>query len=153
MGNVITIQYQYKRSDPCFPRLSILMCEHAVNASAISTYLETAVFIRKEVYTRPMSTLPHPNSGEPTPQSRKSRVVRRLPGACTRCRQRKIRCDASISGPLCTNCRLDGNSCIRPHTTQPPGIRTPTTIVHSSLEALGNITDGDSTLIGCRRCR
>jgi hypothetical protein len=140
--------------DPAFPRLSIVLREHAVNSLIISTYPEIAVSTTKEAHTRPMSTLPDPNSGELTPQSRKSRILRRLPGACMRCRQRKIRCDASISGPLCTNCRLDGrNSCIRPNATQPTGMRASVTIGHSSSETLGSIDDGDSALAGCRRCR
>jgi hypothetical protein len=119
-----------------------------------STYPEIAIFIPKEAYMRSMSTLPDPNIGNLTPQGRKSRILRRLPGACMRCRQRKIRCDASISGPLCTNCRLDGrSSCVRPHFNQPSTTSASATIVHSSSETLGRITNGDYTLADRWCCR
>ncbi|KAL2832950.1 fungal-specific transcription factor domain-containing protein [Aspergillus cavernicola] len=36
---------------------------------------------------------------------------RRAARACTRCHLRKVRCDGSITGFPCTNCRLDGRSC------------------------------------------
>ncbi|KAL2820323.1 fungal-specific transcription factor domain-containing protein [Aspergillus granulosus] len=36
---------------------------------------------------------------------------RRAARACARCHSRKVRCDGSITGFPCTNCRLDGRSC------------------------------------------
>ncbi|KAJ0422750.1 fungal-specific transcription factor domain-containing protein [Aspergillus carlsbadensis] len=42
------------------------------------------------------------------PNSTRSRRAAR---ACTRCHSRKVRCDGSITGFPCTNCRLDGRSC------------------------------------------
>ncbi|KAL2850619.1 fungal-specific transcription factor domain-containing protein [Aspergillus pseudoustus] len=36
---------------------------------------------------------------------------RRAARACTRCHSRKVRCDGSITGFPCTNCRLDGRPC------------------------------------------
>ncbi|KAL4948931.1 fungal-specific transcription factor domain-containing protein [Aspergillus filifer] len=41
------------------------------------------------------------------PNARSRRAAR----ACTRCQSRKVRCDGSITGFPCTNCRLDGRSC------------------------------------------
>ncbi|KLP10410.1 cutinase transcription factor 1 beta [Fusarium fujikuroi] len=40
------------------------------------------------------------------------RVRRRATKACLGCRERKVRCDVVICGPPCTNCYLDGKSCI-----------------------------------------
>ncbi|KAM5374839.1 hypothetical protein ACJZ2D_006333 [Fusarium nematophilum] len=37
---------------------------------------------------------------------------RRASKACLSCRQRKVRCDVETDNPPCTNCRLDGVSCI-----------------------------------------
>ncbi|KAL4779227.1 fungal-specific transcription factor domain-containing protein [Aspergillus varians] len=37
--------------------------------------------------------------------------TRRAARACARCHSRKVRCDGSITGFPCTNCRLDGRSC------------------------------------------
>ncbi|KAL4876054.1 fungal-specific transcription factor domain-containing protein [Aspergillus karnatakaensis] len=42
------------------------------------------------------------------PNSARSRRAAR---ACARCHSRKVRCDGSITGFPCTNCRLDGRSC------------------------------------------
>ncbi|KAL4881626.1 hypothetical protein BJY04DRAFT_218070 [Aspergillus karnatakaensis] len=36
---------------------------------------------------------------------------RRAAVACTSCRRRKIRCDVTVSGSPCTNCRLDNDRC------------------------------------------
>ncbi|KAL4801502.1 fungal-specific transcription factor domain-containing protein [Aspergillus unguis] len=36
---------------------------------------------------------------------------RRAPRACARCHSRKVRCDGSITGFPCTNCRLDARPC------------------------------------------
>ncbi|KAL4968581.1 Zn(II)2Cys6 transcription factor [Aspergillus stella-maris] len=41
------------------------------------------------------------------PNARSRRAAR----ACARCHSRKVRCDGSITGFPCTNCRLDGRSC------------------------------------------
>ncbi|KAL3458244.1 fungal-specific transcription factor domain-containing protein [Aspergillus heterothallicus] len=37
---------------------------------------------------------------------------RRAARACARCHSRKVRCDGSITGFPCTNCRLDGRACM-----------------------------------------
>ena len=42
-------------------------------------------------------------------------VKRRAGAACTRCQSRKVRCDLTIHGSPCTNCKLDGMPC----TTRP----------------------------------
>ncbi|KAM5346048.1 hypothetical protein ACJ41O_009053 [Fusarium nematophilum] len=39
------------------------------------------------------------------------RVQKRAAHACLRCRTRKVRCNVSISGTPCMNCRLDGYEC------------------------------------------
>ena len=46
--------------------------------------------------------------------------TRRAPTACSWCRYRKVRCDASILGCPCTRCRQDGrsNCVLRPHFRQ-----------------------------------
>ncbi|PGH30491.1 hypothetical protein GX50_06746 [[Emmonsia] crescens] len=45
--------------------------------------------------------------------------------ACTWCHERKVRCDVSIHGSPCTNCRLDGHECaIRPSACRGRGMRT-----------------------------
>lgn len=36
--------------------------------------------------------------------------TRRAPTACSWCRRRKVRCDATIHGSPCTRCRQDGRS-------------------------------------------
>ncbi|KAL2371417.1 hypothetical protein RJ035_006126 [Blastomyces gilchristii] len=45
--------------------------------------------------------------------------------ACTWCHERKVRCDVSIHGSPCTNCRLDGHECtIRSSACRGRGVRT-----------------------------
>ncbi|PGH09318.1 hypothetical protein GX51_00760 [Blastomyces parvus] len=45
--------------------------------------------------------------------------------ACTWCHERKVRCDVSIHGSPCTNCRLDGHECtIRSSACRGRGART-----------------------------
>ncbi|OJD11753.1 hypothetical protein AJ78_07536, partial [Emergomyces pasteurianus Ep9510] len=45
--------------------------------------------------------------------------------ACTWCHERKVRCDVSIHGNPCTNCRLDGHECaIRSSACRGRGLRT-----------------------------
>jgi hypothetical protein len=43
---------------------------------------------------------------------RQSRRLKRSQVACMACRRRKVRCDFAISGPPCTNCRLDCCPCV-----------------------------------------
>ncbi|KAL4789149.1 hypothetical protein BDV19DRAFT_395316 [Aspergillus venezuelensis] len=40
------------------------------------------------------------------------RRIKRASRACQRCHSRKVRCDATVTGYPCTNCRLDANSCL-----------------------------------------
>ncbi|KAK1725881.1 LOW QUALITY PROTEIN: uncharacterized protein BDZ83DRAFT_730014 [Colletotrichum acutatum] len=40
-----------------------------------------------------------------------SKVHKRASHACLVCRARKVRCDVTVRGPPCTNCRLDGDEC------------------------------------------
>ncbi|KAL4910151.1 hypothetical protein BDW74DRAFT_173617 [Aspergillus multicolor] len=47
-------------------------------------------------------------SSQPRKDSARSRRAAR---ACTRCHSRKVRCDGSITGFPCTNCRLDARPC------------------------------------------
>ncbi|KAE8361516.1 fungal-specific transcription factor domain-containing protein [Aspergillus caelatus] len=44
----------------------------------------------------------------------RARRTRRAPLACQHCRRRKVRCNLSIEGPPCVNCRLDGWACVLP---------------------------------------
>lgn len=45
--------------------------------------------------------------------------VRRSAVACITCRRRKIRCDVTISGTPCTNCRLDNDQCVTVNQKRP----------------------------------
>ncbi|KAE8375425.1 fungal-specific transcription factor domain-containing protein [Aspergillus bertholletiae] len=42
------------------------------------------------------------------------RRPRRAPLACQHCRRRKVRCNLTVEGPPCVNCRLDGLCCAIP---------------------------------------
>ncbi|KAL5340782.1 hypothetical protein BJX70DRAFT_94207 [Aspergillus crustosus] len=55
----------------------------------------------------------HENGSAPTTQADTVPLrFRRAPVACTSCRRRKIRCDVTVHGSPCTNCRLDNDRCI-----------------------------------------
>ncbi|KAL4961519.1 uncharacterized protein BDV14DRAFT_123233 [Aspergillus stella-maris] len=72
-----------------------------------------------------MNDLSNPGSAALAPQpSRLPLRVRRSAVACRTCRRRKIRCDVTVSGYPCTNCRLDNDHCVvvgpkRPQNTKP----------------------------------
>lgn len=56
-------------------------------------------------------TTPHPHPFVRWPDDRRP-SHRRVCRACSCCRSRKVRCDASGNGIPCTNCRLDGVKCV-----------------------------------------
>jgi hypothetical protein len=45
------------------------------------------------------------------PQISGYRRIKRASRACQRCHARKVRCDATVTGYPCTNCRLDSSPC------------------------------------------
>ncbi|KAK1640695.1 hypothetical protein BDP81DRAFT_420546 [Colletotrichum phormii] len=51
-----------------------------------------------------------PDAGDKTIASQdSSKVHKRASHACLVCRARKVRCDVTVRGPPCMNCRLDGD--------------------------------------------
>jgi hypothetical protein len=64
--------------------------------------------------------------------------VRRAAVACTSCRRRKIRCDVTVHGSPCTNCRLDNDRCViinlrRPRKVKNPERPQPTRLLQDAL--------------------
>lgn len=57
-----------------------------------------------------IATLKRPLAGDET-QARDA-IKRRSARACLTCRNRKVRCDTTITGSPCTNCRLDNIDCV-----------------------------------------
>ncbi|KLJ05857.1 hypothetical protein EMPG_10711 [Blastomyces silverae] len=69
---------------------------------------------------QPFSSLQQTRTMESSQRPRK-----RARMACTWCHERKVRCDVSIHGSPCTNCRLDGHECtIRSSACRGRGVRT-----------------------------
>lgn len=62
-----------------------------------------------------MASIPSPTIVAATPSPLRppsdDQIKRRAAKACLSCRHRKVRCDV-VGGVPCTNCRLDGVSCV-----------------------------------------
>lgn len=65
--------------------------------------------------------------------------IKRIRGACSTCRHRKVRCDAAILDSPCTNCRRNGLFCdtVRPSKERKPGPSTDTSI---TADITGHLT-------------
>ncbi|KAF5601187.1 cutinase transcription factor 1 beta [Fusarium pseudocircinatum] len=58
---------------------------------------------------------------------------RAAPQACLSCRSRKVRCDVTIQGQPCTNCRLDNLGCVLGKPRRAATSRTGNTISERSI--------------------
>ncbi len=66
-----------------------------------------------------MRALDHGSAGPPFQTAGLPLRVRRSAVACITCRRRKIRCDVTVSGTPCINCRLDNDQCVTVNPKRP----------------------------------
>ncbi|BCS27263.1 uncharacterized protein APUU_60311A [Aspergillus puulaauensis] len=85
-----------------------------------------------------MCALHHGSAGPPFQTAGLPLRVRRSAVACITCRRRKIRCDVTISGTPCTNCRLDNDQCVTVNQKRPRKAKNAAVPSAQDSQALAN---------------